>query len=121
MKRLIRLMAKLYPEAWRERYGEEFEALLDEVGVTGRIAVDVLKGAILMQIQRWMKIGIMALLGASIVVAMSWWAGRRPYITPGAHQVFRMDSTPGALLEFLVLMIMAAVGLGALASARARG
>jgi hypothetical protein len=94
--------------------------LLDDVGVSGRITVDVFNGAILMQIQWWMKIGTVALLGTSVALATSWWAGQRPYITPGAHQVFRMDSTPGALLEFLVLMIMAGVGLGALASARAR-
>jgi len=120
MKHLIRFAAKLYPKAWLDRYGDEFEALLDDVGVSTRIAFDVVKGAILMQVQRWMKIGIVALSGTSVLLATSWWAGQRPYVTPGAHQVFRMDSTPGALLEFLVLMIMAAVGLGALASARAR-
>ena len=73
-----------------------------------------------MQVQQWRRMGMAALFAAVILLATSWWAGQRPYITPGSHQVFRMDSTPGALLEFLVLMIMAAVGLGALASARAR-
>jgi hypothetical protein len=120
VKRWIRLGANLYPKAWRIRYGAEFEALLDDVGVSARIVLDVVKGAILMQVRQRQKIGTAALFAAIVVLAGSWWAGERPYITPGAHQVFRMDSTPGALLEFLVLMIMAPVGLGALASARAR-
>jgi hypothetical protein len=32
MRRLLRLAAWLYPPAWRDRYGAEFEALLDDAG-----------------------------------------------------------------------------------------
>ncbi len=120
MKRLIRLAAKLYPGPWRDRYGEEFEALLDQAGTDGRIALNVLAGALLMQVRRWQKGGIVVLVGLSAVFAASWWAGQRPYITPGTHQIFRMDSTLGFLVEFLVLLSLAVVGLVTLVAARRR-
>ncbi|HEY7334373.1 MAG TPA: hypothetical protein VH639_05785 [Bryobacteraceae bacterium] len=110
MRSLIRLAAKLYPGPWRARYGEEFEALLEDVGGGGRVVVDVLKGALLMRFQRSWKGGSAALLATAVLSAVSWWAGRRPYLTPGAHQVFRMDSAPGALLEFLVILALIFVG-----------
>lgn len=118
MKRLIRLAARLYPRRWRDRYGEEFEALLDDVRPGGRIAFDVLIGAGSMQIRRWGTAAIAAFLAIIATAALSWWAGRRPYVTPGAHQVFHMDSTPGALLEFLALLALAAAGVMTLARVR---
>jgi hypothetical protein len=115
MKYLIRLAAKMYPGPWRARYGEEFEALLYDTGVSGRTAFDVLTGAILMQVQRWQRVGIGALLAMVAVFVGSWRVGQRPYITPGAHQVFRMDTTPGALLEFLIILVLAIAGVMTLA------
>lgn len=35
----------LYPREWRERYGDEFAALLEDIGVTPGVVVDVLTGA----------------------------------------------------------------------------
>jgi hypothetical protein len=120
MGSLIRLAARLYPRPWRARYGEEFEALLEDLGGGGRVVFDVLKGALLMQFQRSWKGGSAALLTAAVLAVASWLAGRRPYVTPGAHQVFRMDSVPGALLEFLVLLVLLAVGAITLAVRRRR-
>ena len=31
MKWLLRAVARLYPRAWRDRYGEEFDILIDEL------------------------------------------------------------------------------------------
>jgi len=39
-------MLKLYPRAWRERYGDEVEAYLDSEPVGFRTALDLLLGAI---------------------------------------------------------------------------
>lgn len=44
---MIRLLVALYPEAWRERYGDELVAMLDETGCGPRVTVDVLRGAVL--------------------------------------------------------------------------
>jgi len=35
----------LYPREWRERYGDEFAALLEDIGMTPGVVVDVLTGA----------------------------------------------------------------------------
>jgi hypothetical protein len=48
MKRLILTLARLYPRSWRRRYGDEFEALLEDSGATWRGVLDVLRGALMM-------------------------------------------------------------------------
>ncbi|MDQ3880576.1 MAG: hypothetical protein M3295_05850 [Chloroflexota bacterium] len=42
MRRLVRL----YPAAWRARYGDEFAALLDELRPTLPLVLDVVRGAV---------------------------------------------------------------------------
>jgi hypothetical protein len=92
MKWLIRLAARIYPRAWRERYGEEFEALLDEV-------------------QQRKRIASVALVVSTAVFVATRWAGQRPYISPGTHLVFDQDSNLGGLVGFLVTITAAAGGL----------
>src|SRR5689334_9707652 len=41
MRRLTRWAAKLYPRAWRHRYGAELDALLEDIAPTWRDACDV--------------------------------------------------------------------------------
>ena len=45
MTRLARIVLRLYPRAWRERYRAECEALLDDHGVDARTLADMLRGA----------------------------------------------------------------------------
>ncbi|HEY4363364.1 MAG TPA: hypothetical protein VGN17_20530 [Bryobacteraceae bacterium] len=77
MKPLIRLAAKLYPPRWRQRYGAEFEALLDDTNPDLKTALDVFSGAISMQIRTWSigkilavtaSVGVLAAIG--VVLAM---------------------------------------------------
>jgi hypothetical protein len=119
MKLLMLFVMRIYPRAWRERYGAELEALLDDTGINGRIACDVLRGALLMRVQRWKRIGLVALVPTLALLAASWWIGQRPYVTSGSHQVFHMDSNAGALLEGLVIVSLAIVGLAFRKAARA--
>jgi len=119
MKRLVRLVARLYPRSWRERYGAEFEALLDDAFMDklmadGRSVIDVFAGAVIMQVQRWKSFGPVVLIATVALFAGSWWAGQRPYISPGSHLVFRQDSTLGALVGCLVAL---AAAIGALIGA----
>ncbi len=51
MKRLIEFFARLYPAAWRNRYQAEFDALLADVRPNCRAGIDVLKGAVVMQLR----------------------------------------------------------------------
>ena len=49
MSALIRFASRLYPASWRRRYGVEFEALLEDAGRNWRDVLDVLLGALKMQ------------------------------------------------------------------------
>jgi hypothetical protein len=37
---------RLYPRAWRERYGDELEAVLETAGIGARSRIDLLRGAV---------------------------------------------------------------------------
>jgi hypothetical protein len=64
MSRLIRIVARLYPRPWRERYGEEFSALLEDVNPSSGAAFDIFTGAIAMQIRNW-RYGWMVAISAA--------------------------------------------------------
>jgi polysaccharide biosynthesis transport protein len=74
MSRLIRFVARLYPKSWRERYGAEFGALLEDVPPNWRTSANVLKGALAMQMKTWtfgrilLVAGLTGVLGAAGVL-----------------------------------------------------
>ena len=75
MKRLLRVAARLYPRAWRVRYGEEFDALIDEMRPRWRDVVNTVVGALMMQISRLTLLPVAtaiigAVAGAAISLAM---------------------------------------------------
>jgi hypothetical protein len=53
MKRLLKLLARLYPSAWRNRYATEYEALLDDATPRPQDAFNILWGAFKMQLTSW--------------------------------------------------------------------
>jgi uncharacterized protein involved in exopolysaccharide biosynthesis len=63
MRALIRCAALLYPRRWRERYGVEFDVLLDDAGADTSTALNVFSGAISMQIRSWNVGKILATAG----------------------------------------------------------
>lgn len=70
MKRLILLVAALYPRSWREEFGEEFSALLDDVKPRWRVFANVLGGAIRMQMtmgKNWLKLVVAMAVVAGII------------------------------------------------------
>ena len=111
MKTFIRLAAKLYPRAWRERYGVEFEALLDDTGTDTRIAFNVLMEAIGMRVHTWRGVTLPVLLAMAALSLASYWVGQNPYISPGTQRIFRQDSNVGGLVELMVFLMTAAGGL----------
>lgn len=50
MRRLLKAISKLYPPAWRERYGAEFDALLEDRTPRAGDIADVLRGALKMRL-----------------------------------------------------------------------
>src|ERR1051326_3646878 len=74
MKRWIHFAAALYPHAWRERYGREFEALLEDSNSGWREFLDVLWGAFEMQLTKgaYLKMAAAtALAGGILSTALS--------------------------------------------------
>jgi len=51
MKRVSRLLIRLYPAWWRNRYGQELEALVEDSG--SHDVWDLLRGAMEMQMKTW--------------------------------------------------------------------
>src|SRR3954447_15369961 len=75
MRRWIGLAARLYPRAWRHRYGEEFDALVEDMRPSWRQFTDVTRGAMQMQIRMGRSylivLGVSAVAGAIVATAMS--------------------------------------------------
>jgi hypothetical protein len=44
-------LLSLYPKGWRELYGDEYEALLDDTEMSPAVVMDILKGACLARLQ----------------------------------------------------------------------
>ena len=72
----MRWLLRLYPRAWRERYGNELTHLVDETGLSLGAAVDVTRGAI----NEWAVVARDALHGGTTMVIgpayrhPTWWA-----------------------------------------------
>jgi hypothetical protein len=66
MKRWILWTARLYPRAWRERYGEEFDALVEDAGAGWRDLWDVGRGAVFMQLSSGRTLVYCALVGVAL-------------------------------------------------------
>lgn len=53
MRTLQKFLARIYPPAWRARYGEEFDAMLDQIEPRFEHLIDITKGALAMQFGEW--------------------------------------------------------------------
>ena len=75
MRPLLRAAARLYPRAWRARYGEEFDAFIDDLTPRWRDVLNILVGALIMQISRLAALPVAfaiggAILGGAVSLAM---------------------------------------------------
>jgi hypothetical protein len=74
MKRAARFLVRLYPARWRARYGDELEALIEDSPASGWNLLNVLSGAIRMQLLSWTlwkAAAILTVLGTVIGLGMS--------------------------------------------------
>lgn len=55
------LLVALHPKPWRERYGEEFRALLDDTDLTPRTLIDVVTHAATQQVRARFTLVLVAL------------------------------------------------------------
>jgi hypothetical protein len=70
MKPLLRVAARLYPRAWRDRYGVEFDVLIDDMTPRWRHVVDIMVGALVMQISRLAVIPVALAVAGAIIGAV---------------------------------------------------
>lgn len=74
---MTRLLLRLYPRAWRERYGAELSDLITDTGLSPVVAWDVARGAA----REWTSAARTAVEGgATVVIGPAWrhptlWAG----------------------------------------------
>jgi hypothetical protein len=74
MRQILKMLARLYPAAWRRRYGAEYEALIEDAQPQARDGFDVVWGATKMWItsQGFVRIVLpCALAGALVSVGIS--------------------------------------------------
>ncbi len=103
MRYWIRLAARLYPRSWRARYGDEFDALLEDSGCGAREFADVLGGALKMQLfagTYWKLPAVAALAGAILAGAISLRVPER-YVSSAVVKVGANDLTTQHLQEVL--------------------
>jgi hypothetical protein len=72
MKWLLRAAVRLYPRAWRDRYGDEVDALIEDMTPRWRHVANIVAGALIMQISRLALVPVaLAVAGALAGAAMS--------------------------------------------------
>jgi hypothetical protein len=88
MKSWIRLAALLYPKAWRQRYGREFESLVEDTDPLWRDIWDVARSAVEMQMATWSIAKIAGIAGVAGALIATGLASRIPhqYAASGAVQ-----------------------------------
>lgn len=71
MRQILKYLILLYPKPWRNRYANEFDALLDAVPPTWPTLIDVLRGAMKMQMKsgKLWKVAAAAALAAAVAGA----------------------------------------------------
>lgn len=87
MKRLLQFLIYIYPPAWRERYGHEFAALLEDTNATWRQIPDIFLEALKLRMDSlsWRLIGALAAAGLVIGTAVSFGIHDRYISTATLH------------------------------------
>jgi hypothetical protein len=108
MKRWIARAAALYPRNWRKEFGEEFDALLEDVEPGWHVFANVLGGAVRMQISsgsNWLKViaatavvGAIVAWGVSLTVAPRYESSAVMSVTPQSDPA-RPPAPEGALRQ----------------------
>jgi uncharacterized membrane protein YeaQ/YmgE (transglycosylase-associated protein family) len=90
MKRATRFAARLlYPQQWRQRYGAEFDALIDDTAGSGADFLDVLSGGVAMRVRMSHPAVVTLLLGlvGSVVAGLGAFAVPARFESRGTMQV----------------------------------
>ena len=116
MKRIARVLAWLYPRQWRDPYGRELDALLEDAPLRGSDIFDLLREALLMQFQfpnAWARLGLFAAAGAIAGVGLAY-AVKPDYLARADAQFFfKSENDRNAYMQQLLSRrVLAEVILG---------
>lgn len=113
MNRLTKFFVSLYPTAWRNRYESEFAALLEELNPKWRSSLDILKGAITMQLRTvsFGKIVIATGLVGLLLGLCAWLVIPNRYVS---MSLIRINSPKELLTDRVLVMAQAALSRSAL-------
>jgi hypothetical protein len=108
VKRLLHFLARVYPRSWRERYGTEFAALLDDARPRWFDIFDLLKGGLAMRVMR-SRISVIApvfaLAGGIAALGVSYatpsWVSRSVIDVAVPHGV-RISDSLGSLARYVL-------------------
>ena len=73
MRTRLRLALRLYPSAWRRRYGRELEALLEDLDPGWFEFADVLKGALIMRMRSLATVPVASMIAGALIGAVIAW------------------------------------------------
>ena len=109
MRQLIRWTARLYPAQWRERYGEELDALVEDIQPQWEDLFNVLLGALRMQMTTWnyLKIVAAVALAGALVAGVFAFRTQNRYVSRAVMRIApagRADSDPQKTLDRLQQM-----------------
>jgi len=83
MRQLIRWAVRLYPTLWRDRYGGELNALLEDIQLKWQDLFNILLGALRMQMATWHSLRIVAALGlaGALLAGVIAWRTQEVYVS----------------------------------------
>lgn len=104
MKSLLRLYPMAYPRAWRERYGEEFAALLEDSGGGWRVVLDVVYGGMKMRMMSTdFRLVLWLGLAGLVVAAVASWQMPNRYRSEAVAEIsVGADAEAGTLAETII-------------------
>jgi len=105
MRQLIRWTARLYPAPWRGRYGEELDALLEDIQPQWEDLFNVLLGALRMQMTTWnsLKIVSAVALAGALVAGVFAFRTQDRYISTAVMRIAPADLDRFAGLQQQIL------------------
>jgi LPS O-antigen subunit length determinant protein (WzzB/FepE family) len=104
MKPLVRLATCLYPSAWRKRYGNEFQALLEDVNPGWRELFNVFGGAIKMQLTTgatYLKLGAGFAIAGLLVATVASFVVQKQYVSTAVLRIADVDDLAKAETKVL--------------------
>jgi len=103
MRQLIHWTARLYPAAWRERYGEELDALVEDIQPQWEDLFNVLLGALRMQMttRNSLKILAAATLAGALVAGVFTFRTPDRYVSTAVVRITPADSDRQRALDRL--------------------